>query len=263
MSAKSKSTSASNAQHFHDPSTFIQRPTSAKTPDVAHILTTIFGEAFTKDVLTTEVIKNLTISSDVDDPYHKRYVQRLRDAQLVKENRFQEYAMLEKHILEARAKAMAYEDRENQKRNTICYDPDAYGVPPTKSFFSHCLDDSLLREKGLLAPSDYYCRAKTPIHSAPRLMPDAYKRETVASGARSWRTASASTKLAKSGFLADEIDDLCKPGSEMDDEATLSSDEEATVRPPFWKDTLRQVQRESAKNELKKIESKLRYLPNP
>ncbi len=168
MSAKSKSTSCSNVQNFHDPSTFIQRPTSAKTPDVAHILTNIFGEIFTKDVLSTEVIKNLTISADVDDPYHKRYVQRLRDAQLVKENRFQEYAMLEKHILEARAKAMAYEDRENNKRNNICEDPDAFGVPPVKSYFSHCLNDALMREKGLLAPSDYYSRVKTPIHSAPK-----------------------------------------------------------------------------------------------
>jgi hypothetical protein len=87
-------------------------------------------EAYTKDVLSADVIKNLTISSDVDDEYHRRYVQRLKDAQCVKENRVQEYAMLEKHILEARAKALAYEEREDIKRNKICENPDNFGVPP-------------------------------------------------------------------------------------------------------------------------------------
>ena len=76
------------------------------------------------------MIKNLTISSDVDDEYHRRYVQKLKDAQCVKENRVQEYAMLEKHILEARAKALAYEEREDIKRNKICENPDNFGVPP-------------------------------------------------------------------------------------------------------------------------------------
>ncbi len=39
MSAKT----IGETQSFHDPSTVIQRPTSAKTPDVSHILTSIFG----------------------------------------------------------------------------------------------------------------------------------------------------------------------------------------------------------------------------
>lgn len=38
--------SKSATQSFHDPSTYIQRPISAKTPDVAHILTSIFGYNF-------------------------------------------------------------------------------------------------------------------------------------------------------------------------------------------------------------------------
>ena len=50
-------------------------------------------------------------------------------AQLVKEKRLQEYAMLEKHIMEARAKALAYEERENEKRNRVCDDPDKLGIP--------------------------------------------------------------------------------------------------------------------------------------
>ncbi len=73
------------------------------------------------------------------------------------------------------------------------------------------------------------------------LRTETYKRETIASGARSWRTTSASTKPAKSDFF-DEIEDFHKAGS--DNEATLSSDEENMVpnkKQPFWKETLRQV----------------------
>ena len=78
------------------------------------------------------MIKNLTVSSDVDDEYHKRYVRKLKEAQLIKEKRIQEYAMLEKHILEARARALAYEERENIKRKNVCNSPDNFGVPPSK-----------------------------------------------------------------------------------------------------------------------------------
>ena len=54
--------------------------------------------------------------------------------------------MLEKHILEAKARALALEDRENLRRNQICSEPDLYGVPAGKNpplllllFISACL----------------------------------------------------------------------------------------------------------------------------
>lgn len=52
--------------------------------------------------------------------------------------------MLEKHILEAKARALALEDRENLRRNQICSEPDLYGVPAGKIafiiiFISACL----------------------------------------------------------------------------------------------------------------------------
>lgn len=83
-----------------------------------------------KEALSVNTIRNLDVSSDVDDNYHKRYVQILRDAQVVKESRLQEIASIEKHIMEARAKALAYEEREEDKRMKICDDPDSFGIPP-------------------------------------------------------------------------------------------------------------------------------------
>jgi hypothetical protein len=49
---------------------------------------------------------------------------------LIKENRLQMYAKLEKHILEARAKALAFEEREEERRHHVCEDPDSFGIPP-------------------------------------------------------------------------------------------------------------------------------------
>ena len=50
---------------------------------------------------------------------------------MVKENRLQIYAKLEKHILEARAKSLAFEEREEHKRREVCSDPDSFGIPPS------------------------------------------------------------------------------------------------------------------------------------
>ena len=104
----------------------------------------------------------------------------------------------------------------------------------------------------------------------PKLRGDLHMRETVASAARSWRTLSASTKLVRSGHF-DEIDEFHKAGSEIDyvDQMVMSDEDyddmmmSGASRKPFWKETLRQVSRESAKNALRKIDNKVRYLPNP
>ena len=171
--------------------------------------------------------------------------------------------MLEKHILEARAKAMAYEDREESKRLQTCENPDLFGVPPTKSFFSHCLDDSLLRNNGLLAPSDYYFRVKTPMLQMPKIpKANLHLRETIASTARSLppTRSGRDNTFMKSGLM--ELNDYHKDGSEVS-ENSFSEEEEDEGERPFWKKTLRQVSRESAKDELKKIDNRVRYLPNP
>jgi hypothetical protein len=49
---------------------------------------------------------------------------------LVKENRVQEYAFAEKHILESKAKSLALERRDSEKRSAACDNPDALGIPP-------------------------------------------------------------------------------------------------------------------------------------
>ena len=87
---------------------------------------------------------------------------------MIKENRLQEYAKLEKHIMEARAKSLAYEEREEEKRRKACDDPDAYGIPEAKSYFTYCVDEVFLKDHDLLVPSDYKVGPKPPFVPIPK-----------------------------------------------------------------------------------------------
>lgn len=180
--------------------------------------------------------------------------------------------MLEKHILEAQAKALAYEEREDEKRKKICENPDDFGVPPAKSFFSHCLDDALLKEHGLLVPSDYYYKAKKPVCQMPKSeLPDSHLRETVASRARNLARSSMMDKFKTKTPAINDIEELHKSGSELSDDAQslFNSDEEDNeeeidkFKKPFWKESIRQESRNNFKYGLKKIENRIKYLPNP
>ena len=43
-----------------------------------------------------------------------------------------------------------------------------YFLSKAKAYFSYCLDDSLLKEYGLLVPSDYYYKIKPPFVPMPK-----------------------------------------------------------------------------------------------
>ncbi len=42
----------------------------------------------------------------------------------------QEYAYAEKHILESKAKSLAFEEVDHDKRKKTCNNPDELGIPP-------------------------------------------------------------------------------------------------------------------------------------
>ena len=193
-----------------------------------------------------------------------------KKAQIIKENRIQEYAMLEKHILEARAKALAFEERELEKRKKLAQNPDAFGVPPVKSYFSYCLDDTLLKEHGLLVPSDYYFQIKQPIVPMPKSdSPDRHLKDTYSSKQRSQVISpKVLPPIGSSRINMDDIEELHKAGSELGDyeqqeEYELDEDNDEEKTDPFWKKTLRQEERMIDKTRLKRLEDRINFLPNP
>lgn len=98
-----------------------------------------------------------------------------------------------------------------------------------KSFFSHCLDDALLKEHGLLVPSDYYYKAKQPYCPMPKSeLPDSHLRETIASRARIQARSSLIDKSKVKIPAISDIEELHKSGSDLsgDDNSLFDSDDE-------------------------------------
>ncbi|CAH1788302.1 unnamed protein product [Owenia fusiformis] len=145
----------SSPHRFNEPPMFLQRPSSGRSQDVSHVLAKTFREWFTRDTVSEDTVNNLNISKAGDDPYHDRYVQALRKVQEERDRRIAKVAMLERHIMQAQARAMSADEREmNRVASAHTRYPDL-GLPPTRSHFRSCLDTQLLREHHLLCPSDY------------------------------------------------------------------------------------------------------------
>ena len=61
-----------------EPAMYLQRPSSARSQDVSHILASTFREYYTREAVPPDTVEYLTTSLGGDDPYHERYVEALR-----------------------------------------------------------------------------------------------------------------------------------------------------------------------------------------
>jgi len=60
-----------------EPPMYIERPSSARSQDVTHILVRTFRELFTRDTIAPDTIQYLNTSRCSDDEYHQQYVDAL------------------------------------------------------------------------------------------------------------------------------------------------------------------------------------------
>lgn len=61
-----------------EPPMFLQRPSTGKSQDVRHILAKTFRQLYTRDTISPDTVKNLSVSKGGDDEYHERYVEMLQ-----------------------------------------------------------------------------------------------------------------------------------------------------------------------------------------
>lgn len=61
-----------------EPPMFLQRSSTGKSQDVRHILAKTFRQLYTRDTISPETVKNLSVSKGGDDEYHERYVEMLQ-----------------------------------------------------------------------------------------------------------------------------------------------------------------------------------------
>ena len=100
------------------------------------------------------MVKNLTISKGGNDAYHEKYVEQLQRVQEERERRLERTRMLERHITQAQAMAMAKAGQEAKKGEEEGEEGEEVGEEGKKDAGGYVtfLDSDLLRENGLVAP---------------------------------------------------------------------------------------------------------------
>lgn len=83
--------------------------------------------------------------------------------------RLQECDMLEKHIIQARARATSADERalSQAANNTSTAKYLQLGLPHVSSNFRWCLDEETLKKHDLIVPSDFYPKSK-PLVDGPK-----------------------------------------------------------------------------------------------
>ncbi|KAH9519059.1 Deleted in lung and esophageal cancer protein 1 [Bulinus truncatus] len=257
-----------NGARGQEPPMYIQRPSASQSQDVRHILARIFRDLYTRDTIRPDTVKNLQTSKYGDDAYHERYVENLQKIYAEWQHRMDEAAMLERHIMQAQARAMSADERALNKASKSCDNFDALGLPPVRAHFKSCIDTELLRKHNLLTPSDYMVQEpiSVPAPKAPEI--PIYARETLASQQHS-RLNTQHLQPSPRSAITGVSEDFPTILSEEDVNNRLTRKHESPgILPEFpkkvgWKEFLCEEQREIDRRDLDIMNAKVNYLKNP
>ncbi|XP_048693431.2 deleted in lung and esophageal cancer protein 1 isoform X1 [Caretta caretta] len=159
---------AGGAPSSPEPSMGRHRPASERTQDISHLLTSVFKSTYTADVIGMDTGTNLIKSRGGDNLYHEKFVEELQKIHTEYNHRLTEVDIVEKHIIQARARAAAAEERAlNMLKVDVGEDFHNIGLPPVKSSFRWCVDNDLLKKHNLICPEDYITD-RIPITKAPK-----------------------------------------------------------------------------------------------
>ncbi|EDO45789.1 predicted protein [Nematostella vectensis] len=248
-----------------EPPMHIQRPSSARSQDVSHILASVFRELFTRDSVGEQRVKHLATSRSGEETYHDKYVQQLRKIQQDRDQCHREADMLETHIMQAQAAAMAADERDIQKALVECEDYQKLGLPPGKSNLRHCLDTELLRKFGLIVPQDFTSEDPKPARPPQAADIPSYARCTTSSQQRFRKTPPLTDYVTTSSlaypFAASKQTSLAHEQGlrESPPPQTAKTKQSKTSA---WKDSMKPNQRKVERDDLQRLESKAEYKQN-
>ncbi|TFK04449.1 gamma-tubulin complex component 2 [Platysternon megacephalum] len=264
---------AGGAPSSPEPSMYRHRPASERTQDISHLLTSIFKSTYTADVIGMDTGTNLIKSRGGDNLYHEKFVEELQKIHTEYNHRLTEVDMVEKHIIQARARATAAEERAlNMLKVDVGEDFHNIGLPPVKSSFRWCVDNDLLKKHNLICPEDYITD-RIPITKAPKgkKEPD-YIKETF-SFKQHISTSPRDQKHTEIPHLRKTLDSL--PDVSLST-LTLSSTPEprhqtkkpsskksSSAHKSVLKDDMYKADREQDRVYLARLENRHNYLKNP
>ncbi|XP_069503787.1 deleted in lung and esophageal cancer protein 1 isoform X2 [Ambystoma mexicanum] len=139
-----------------EPAMYRPRPSSQRTQDISHLLTSIFKNLYTGEVIGKDKGQHFLTSRGGDNAYHEKFVDELEKIRCEHDRCMAEADMVERHIIQARARATAEEERAlNRAIEEAGGRTDTVSLPPVDSYFRWCVDNDLLRKHHLICPEDY------------------------------------------------------------------------------------------------------------
>ncbi|KAM5233383.1 deleted in lung and esophageal cancer protein 1 isoform 2-T2 [Hipposideros larvatus] len=257
---------------FPEPHLLRLRPTSLCTQDISHLLTSVFRNVYTAEVIGEDVSASLIKARGSEDARHEEFVDELQQIRQLYKQRLDEFEMLERHLIQASARTLAEKERAMHQAKAQVLEP-FIKMSPVKTVFRWPVDNELLQKHHLICPDDYY-RDTVPFCSAPKgtLVPG-YSKLTFSFEKRSIPKKELTNKFEASCKKA-----LTKPEDELDytmDSVTWDSSSKAKLRTKEtvkkaslpknknWMNHLGVPQRELERLRLARMESRNRFLKNP
>ncbi|XP_013928134.1 PREDICTED: deleted in lung and esophageal cancer protein 1 [Thamnophis sirtalis] len=250
------------------------RPASELTQDISHVLTKVFKNLYTSEVIATDMVDNMIKSRGGKNPHHEYFVEELRKLREEYNHRQKEAEMLEKHIIQARARATAEEERLLSVFQLEV--PEAYrraAMPSVKSTFRWCVDGALLKKHHLICPEDYITDPALVSHAPKDFSEPGYLKETDCkhhappdSEALQLKENSRIKKLWAS--LPDvSLSSLTLESSDAnisDESVALHYKKKAKVLgKPLWLDEMSRADRHKDRLYLQKLKEQHNFLKNP
>ncbi|XP_028933469.2 deleted in lung and esophageal cancer protein 1 isoform X2 [Ornithorhynchus anatinus] len=145
------------------------RPTSVRTQEIAHLLTSVFQDLYTVASIGPELGATFIQSRGGDDPFHEKFVEELQQLHRDHRRRLEEADMVERVIVEARARTVTEEERVCSRAKTDTGDLfSGIRLPSGSVPFRWVEDSKLLKKHHLLCPEDYLLSQKANFSGAPK-----------------------------------------------------------------------------------------------
>ncbi|KAM5314310.1 deleted in lung and esophageal cancer protein 1 isoform 2-T2 [Glossophaga mutica] len=258
---------------LQEPQLLRLRPTSLRTQDISYLLTGVFRNLYTAEVIGEDVSTSLIKARGSENALHEEFVDELQQIRELYKQRLDEFEMLERHIIQACARAAAEKERAMCQAKVHDFEP-IIKLPPEKAIFRWCVDNELLQKHHLICPDDYY-RDIMPFCSAPKGNPTPHylkltfsceKRSVVA---KKQLMEKHEASCRKTGTRSEDESDYTVDSLTWDSSLKAQPRTKETAKKPRapknknWMNHLRVPQRQLERLLLARMESRNQFLKNP
>ncbi|XP_061777252.1 deleted in lung and esophageal cancer protein 1 [Nerophis ophidion] len=228
---------------------------SPKSQDISPVLASIFKDLY-KQVTPCNLIKTKGRSS-----FHTRHIAELQQVRSEYNRCINEANVLERHIIQARARAAATERRALERMKEEFRDVQNFQALPTvRSAFIWHIDESLIQANNLLSPMDYITPQKIQMKAPAVVKPD-LTRPTVAFTMRTQADQMQDACGALRKMKHESEPDQTLDCSSVASKCKMTSNEDKP--PPKWKGEPTAKDRAEGFEKLQKMKNRQHTLQNP